>query len=189
MSKDVDLTQALTEMRKGDENVVERIFPLVYNEMRQLARAQLSNERGDHTLQATALVHEAYLRLVDQKKTDYQNRNHFFAIASQAIRRVLVDHARKKARKKRGGSAERVFLDTAVLAEDTGAHEDLVALDEALEGLCESYPTAGRIVELRFYGGLTHTEVADVLGVSERTARSHWEFARTWLFQRLREDA
>jgi len=190
MKPELDLTQALADLRKGDTDVVERIFPLVYDEMRRLARIHLSGERPDHTLQATALVHEAYLRLVDQRQTDYQNRNHFFAIAAQAIRRVLVDHARKKARKKRGGGVEaRALLDTAVLHGDARAQEDLLALDEALSNLTKTYPTAGRVVELRFYGGLTHAETADVLEVSERTTRNHWEFARTWLFQQLRDEA
>lgn len=185
MSVAPDITQSLRAARTGDASAVDRLFPLVYGEMKRLAQAHLAHERPDHTLQATAVVHEAYLRMVDQRRTDWHDRNHFFAIAAQAMRRVLVDHARRRARQKRGGGRARVTLTTAMLSSDPESSDDLVALEEALDALQAARPLAARVVELRFYGGLTHEEAADVLGVSERTARNHWEYARAWLFRRL----
>lgn len=182
----LEITQMLRELRSEKGQLMERLFPLVYDEMKKLARARMAQERAGHTLQATALVHEAYLRLVDQQNTDYVDRHHFFAIASQAIRRVLLDHARRRARLKRGGDPrQRNLVDTAASAWDPNDASDFMALDDALQALAASHPLAARVVELRFFAGLTHTEAADILEVSERTVRNHWEFARAWIFRRL----
>jgi RNA polymerase sigma factor (TIGR02999 family) len=181
-----DITQMLKEVTSGDDSAVRRLMPLVYDELRALAESYLRQERSDHTLQATALVHEAYVRLIKQDDVEWQNRAHFFAVAAQAIRRILVDHARARHRAKRGGGLERVRLDedVAVLEE---RDLDLVALDESLEKLAALHERQARIVELRFFGGLTLKEVAECLGVSPRTVDGDWSMARAWLRRELRE--
>jgi len=159
-------------------------MPLVYDEFRALAAHHLAGERKNHTLQPTALVHEAYLRLIDQTRVDWQGRTHFFAIGSQAIRRVLIDHARGKARAKRGGGMARVTLDDAI-ALAPQRDEDLLALDEALEKLEKLDPRQAKVVEMRFFGGMTVEEVAEALGVSKRTVEGEWTMARAWLLREL----
>lgn len=178
------VTRLVQDARGGDPRAADQLLPVLYAELRRLARARLRDERPGHTLQATALVHEVYLRLVDQTRVQWQDRNHFFAVAAQAIRRILVDHARGRARRKRGGGAPQVPLEEAV---DAAApfEVDLLELHRALDHLAAQNPLPARVVELRFFGGLTSEESAAVLGISPRTAERHWQFARAWLYQEL----
>jgi RNA polymerase sigma factor (TIGR02999 family) len=185
-SGDADITKILKRASVGDDSAVNRLMPLVYDELRALAESYLQRERPDHTLQATALVHEAYVRLIDQREVEWQNRAHFFAVAAQAIRRILVDHARSHQRAKRGGSRRRVRLDENMALLDDSTL-DLLALDEAMERLTQTHERPARIVELRFFGGLKLTEVAEVLGISPRTVDGEWSMARAWLRRELRE--
>ncbi|MGI8432244.1 MAG: sigma-70 family RNA polymerase sigma factor [Chthoniobacterales bacterium] len=173
-------TRLLIDWSRGDEVAAERLMPLVYDELRMLARGYLQRERSDHTLQATGLVHEAYLRLVDQSTTNWQNRAHFFWLAAQAMRRILVEHARRHRAEKRGGALEKIELDEA-LTPAAGRSVDLLALDDALKELAHLHPQQSQIVELRFFGGMTIEEVAEVLDVSSRTVKREWRMARAWL--------
>lgn len=175
-----DLTRILAEAGQGDSGAVERLFPLVYEELRAIASRCLGGERPDHTLQPTALVNEAYLKLVDQRRASWADRGHFFAIAAMAMRRILVNHAKARGRVKRGGGRRPVGLDAgeAILPERS---VDLVALDEALTRLAEIDADQAKIVELRFFAGLTVEEVAAVRGVSVRTVHYDWAMARAWL--------
>ena len=173
----------LQEIRQGDERAVDEVIPLVYEDLRALAAYYLQRERPNHTLQPTALVHEVYMRLAQQRKVDAECRTQFIRIASQQIRRVLVDHARSKGRLKRGGGAVRVTLTDGVAAR--GPDFDLIALNEALERLNEQSSEDRTIVELKYFGGLTEPEIAEVLGMSERSVRRRWSFAKTWLFREL----
>jgi RNA polymerase sigma factor (TIGR02999 family) len=161
------------------------LTPLVYSELRRLARRHLSRERSDHTLQSTALVHEAYLRLVDQRNVQWQNRAHFFGVAAQLIRRILIDHARARQAGKRGAGACLLSLDEALDAPSGGRPLDVVALDDALEQLTKIDPRQSRIVELRFFAGLTVQETAEVLNVSTPTVNREWNAAKAWLFREL----
>jgi RNA polymerase sigma-70 factor, ECF subfamily len=188
MSKRTDVTNILKRASAGDDSAVNRLLPLVYDELRALAESYLQRERPDLTLQATALVHEAYVRLVKQEDVEWQNRAHFFALAAQAIRRILVDHARGRERVKRGGDRQRVRLDED-LAAPGDRDLDLLAIDEALLSLTQLHPRQAQIVELRFFGGLSLKEVAEVLKVSPRTVDGDWSMARAWLRRELREDA
>ncbi len=184
-----EVTEALLALRGGSPEAMERLLPLVYDQLRRVARRQLGREETGHTLTTTALVHEAYLRLVDQTRTDWQDRVHFFAVASGAMRRVLIDHARRHRAVRRGGSPEgtpavRVALDSLALPSVDRA-ESLLALDEALERLADFDPSLARVVEYRFFGGLTEEEVATALGVSRRTVARSWAAARGWLYDEL----
>jgi RNA polymerase sigma factor (TIGR02999 family) len=179
-----DVTRLLHDWSGGDEEAAERLMPLIYDELRRLADAYLRRERSDHTLQPTALVNEAYLRLVDQSRVDWQNRHHFYGIAAQMMRRVLVDHAREHAAEKRGGPRRKVSLDESDIPTDERA-ADLVALDEALRKLAEVFPRKGRVVEMRFFGGFSVEETAGVLGVSDKTVMREWESAKLWLYREL----
>ena len=180
------ITQLLVEWGKGDQAALDRLAPLVYEELRRMARTYLRGERPDHTLQATALVHEAYLRLVDQHSVSWQNRAHFFGIASQMMRRILVNHATARAADKRGGGAQKLALDEAAgLAE--GREAELIALDEALKELEKLDQRQGRIVELRYFGGLSIEETAEVLDLSPATVKREWSTARLWLRRRLKQ--
>lgn len=179
-----EVTQILHDWSGGDADAPERLMPLVYNELRRLARIFLAKERGAHTLQPTALVHEAYLRLVDQTRVSWQNRAHFYGIASSMMRRVLIDHARAHATEKRGGDAIRLSLDDMQIPLEQRA-AGLLALDEALEKMSQMDERKGRIVELRFFGGLSDEEIAEVLGVSTRTVLRDWKTARLWLYREL----
>jgi RNA polymerase sigma factor (TIGR02999 family) len=183
MPEPEDVTGLLDRLGAGDRNVVDRLLPLVYQKLRELAQRQVRAERRDNSLQATALVHEAYLKLVNQREVKWQNRAHFVAVAGQAIRRILVDHAREKARLKRGGGRDRVVLDEAVAAFERDA--DLLDLDVALAKLELASPDRARLVEMRFFGGLSMDEIAEVLGVSVATVNREWRFARAWLFRQL----
>jgi RNA polymerase sigma factor (TIGR02999 family) len=182
-----NVTRMLIDWSGGDRNVAERLMPLVYEELRGLARQYLQREREDHTLQATGLVHEAYLRLVDQTTTTWRDRAHFFAVAAGVMRRVLVDYARKHRAAKRGGGLEKIQLDEAVLLLPE-RDVDLVALDEVLKDLEKLDPRQSQTVELRFFGGLTVEEVAEVLGISPRTVKREWRLARAWLRREIKND-
>lgn len=170
-------------VENGNEAVRNELMTLVYNELRVLAQSYLRHERADHTLQATALVHEAYLRLTQQGNIVWRNREHFIGVAAQMMRRILVNHAVRRKRGKHGGSLKLSLAEVENLM--TGEDVNLIALDEALKKLAFDYPQGSRIVELRFFGGLSNAETARVLGVSERTVERGWRFARTWLLDEM----
>jgi RNA polymerase sigma factor (TIGR02999 family) len=178
------VTRLLQRWSDGDEQAIGKLMPLVYSELRGLASRHLRAERSDLTLETSALVHEAYLKLIDQSRVQWRNRAHFFAIAAQTMRRILVDHARSRGSKKRGGEVRKVVLDEAVqVARDQPI--DLVALDDALKLLADTDPEKSRLVEMRFFGGLTHDEIAEVMQVSTSTVERHWRMARAWLFKTM----
>ena len=187
MASGADITQLLMDARDGDSRAADRLLPLLYDRLRALAQELMQQERLGHTLQATALVHEAYLKLVDQKRAQWQNRAHFFAVAAQGIRRILVDHARGHGRAKRGGARAKLTLNEE-LAATYDEVVDVVALDEALAQLAESHPQHARITEMRFFAGLTIEEAAAVLGMSTRTVDRQWRYARAWLYKALSGD-
>ena len=174
------VTRVLIDWSKGEQGAAERLMPLIYDELRQIARGYLQHERADHTLQATGLVHEAYLRLVDQTVTSWQSRAHFFGVAACVMRRVLVDHARRHRAEKRGGTWEKLEFDEA-LAAGLPRNLDLVALDDALQKLAKVDPRQSQVVELRFFGGLTTEEIGAALAISPRTVKREWRMARAWL--------
>jgi RNA polymerase sigma factor (TIGR02999 family) len=181
------VTRALDAVRRGEPCAAEQLLPLVYDELRRLAAARLALEPSGQTLQATALVHEAYLRLVGRDpESPWDGRGHFFAAAAEAMRRILVENARRKRRVRRGGGRRRVSLDLDRLVPSAGgAEHDLLALDEALTRLAIDEPAAADIVNLRYFGGLTTAQSASVMGVSLRTANRHWAYARAWLYHEL----
>ncbi len=181
-------TRLLVEWSNGNREAAAGLMPLVYEELRQIARGYLQRERSDHTLQATGLVHEAYLRMVDQKTTNWKNRAHFFGVAAQIMRRILVDHARHHQAEKRGGEWSKVTFDEAV-ALSPSRSIDLIALDDALRDLANLNPQHSQIVELRFFGGLTVEEVAEVLDTSQRTVEREWRMARAWLRRQIFGDS
>ena len=175
------VTRLLIRLTEGDNAALDALLPAVYDELRRLAANYLRRERVGHTLQPTALVHEAYLRLVDQTRVEWQNRAHFFGVAAQMMRRILVDHARGQQAEKRGGDVQKISLDENIDVSALRASE-LVALDEALERLAELDPQKSRLVELRFFGGLSVEETAEVMGVSAPTVKRHWRLAKAWLY-------
>jgi RNA polymerase sigma factor (TIGR02999 family) len=175
-----EVTQLLADWSGGDESALERLTPLVYEELRRIAARQMRRERVGHTLQTTALVHEAYLQLVGQKGTRWENRSHFYGVAASAMRRILVDYARQHNREKRGGQARKVALDEAAAVTAEPAI-DLLALDEALDGLSKIDTRKARMVELRYFGGLSVDETAEVLRVSPATVLHDWTLAKAWL--------
>jgi RNA polymerase sigma factor (TIGR02999 family) len=182
-----EVTQILGAIEQGDPGASEKLLPLVYDELRKLAAARLAREAPDHTLQATALVHEAYLRLVDTEKVqNWGGKGHFFAAAAEAMRRILVESARRKMRHKHGGGHRRVDLPEQGTPADA-ADEELLALDEALTKLAEEEPVAARIVNLRHFAGLGHEDIAAALGITVYLARQKWTYARAWLRQALGE--
>ena len=182
-----EVTRLLAAWGGGDGSALDRLLPLVERELHQLAHRQMGRERPDHTLQTTALVNEAYLKLVDQKRARWQNRAHFFAIAARIMRRILIDHARGRANLKRGGGAPKVSLDEAAFVSDDRAAE-LIALDEALDRLAELDGRKARVVELRYFGGLSVEEAAEVLGVHPDTVTREWRRAKAFLHRELRKD-
>jgi RNA polymerase sigma factor (TIGR02999 family) len=179
-----DVTQLLVQWKDGDTAALDRLMPMVYRELRLIAGRFLSHERPGHTLQSTALVHEAYLRLVDQSRIDWQSRAHFFGVAATIIRNILVDHARARHAAKRGGSMPALSLDEAV-AIPQKRDVELIAIDDALLTLSQLDPQQSRIVELRFFGGLTIEETAEVLHISASTVKRDWILAKTWIFRAL----
>jgi RNA polymerase sigma factor (TIGR02999 family) len=179
------VTELLVSWSNGDQQALDRLTPLVYGELRRLAARYLRRERSDHTLQSTALVHEAYLRLIDQKHVRWQNRAHFFGVAAQMIRRILVDHARGKQAAKRGSGGWKLSLDEAIATPEQ-RDLDLVALDDALGGLAKIDPQQSRVVELRFFAGLSIEETAEVLRISPATVKRDWTAAKAWLYREMR---
>ena len=183
----LEVTQLLIDWSKGSQDAFKQLYPLVYEELRRLAHRYMTKERRGHTLQTTAVVHEAYLRLIDQKHVQWQNRAHFFAIASQMMRRILITHAQSHAYAKRGGGALKVSLDeAAVLSQERAS--DLIALDEALKGLTAIDPRRSQVVELRFFGGLSNEEIAEVLNISTNTVTRDWSVAKAWLHREMSKE-
>jgi len=178
-----DVTALLRDWCHGNQAVREQLFELVYDSLRKLARAHLRRERADHTLQPTALVHEAYLRLVDQNRIEWQNRAQFLGIASQMMRRILVDHARAKHADRRGGGVANVTFEDALKPIETD--DDLIRIHDALETLAKIDPKGAKVIELRYFGGLTIEEAAEVTGTSPSTVKREWMAARAWLFREL----
>jgi len=179
------VTRLLIELSEGDERAVDKLLPLVYDELRKLAGYHMKKERAAHTLQPTALVHETYLKLIDQQKCDWKNRAHFFALASQVMRRLLVNHARDRKALKRGG-ADRQQVSLSVAVNSFNKEElDILALNEALEDLSRIDERKGRIVELKFFGGLSTKEIAEILGISVATVERDWSFAKAWLYDAI----
>jgi RNA polymerase sigma factor (TIGR02999 family) len=181
-----NITQMLGQLRSGNQEVVSQLVPLLYDELRRLAAYHLRRERPNHTLQATALVNEAYLRLIDQQAVEWKNRSHFFGIAAQQIRRILVDYARSHQAAKRGGAAARVTLDEAMIVSRDNPGE-VILVDETLDRLAALDPQQAKIVELRVFGGLTVEEVAEVLGISPATVKRDWRMAKAWLTREINQ--
>jgi RNA polymerase sigma factor (TIGR02999 family) len=184
-SEQKNITEMLHEWSCGKAEVMNDLLPLIYDELHRRAAAYLRRERPNHTLQATALVHEAYLKLIDQREDNWENREHFYSIAAQAMRRILVDHARTRDRQKRGGSKENLPLEEALLAAAEERSVDLIALDEAMARLAKIDPQQERIVELRYFGGMTLDEAAKALGISRATAARDWQVAKAWLHREI----
>jgi RNA polymerase sigma factor (TIGR02999 family) len=183
-SSSTQVTELLVRWRTGDREALDALMPLVYRELRRLASHYLRQERPDHTLQGTALVHEAYFRLIGQQLPQWQNRAHFFGVAAQLMRQILVDHARSRRADKRGGGAFKLTLGVAAeLAQPIDV--DLVALDDALKALAAIDPQQGRIVELKFFAGLSNEDASEILGISTSTVKRDWTIARAWLFREL----
>jgi RNA polymerase sigma factor (TIGR02999 family) len=184
-----DVTRILSAIEQGDPSAASELLPLVYEELRKLAAARLAQEKPGQTLQATALVHEAYLRLVGSgdREQSWNSRGHFFGAAAEAMRRILLNRARDKGRLKRGGQAQKIDLENVELAADA-PHEELLALDESIERLVAESPECAAVVKLRFFAGLSIDEAAASLGISPSTAKRHWAYARAWLFDALRPD-
>jgi RNA polymerase sigma-70 factor, ECF subfamily len=185
MRKEGRVTDLLTKFTTGDSAAADEVIPLVYEELRRLAAHYLAREQPGHALQTTALVHEAYLRLVDQRQSNWRNRAHFYGAAAQVMRRILVDHARARQAEKRGGDAEHLTLDEALTFSDSQS-EELVRLDEALARLARLDARQSRVIELRFFAGLSVEETAEVIGVSPKTVKRDWSVARAWLHRELR---
>jgi len=180
-----EVTQLLIDWSNGDEHALQQLIPLVHEELRRVARRHMAHERAEHTLQATALVNEAYMRLVDIRQVRWQNRAHFFAMSARLMRRILVDFARSRGYQKRGGAAPKVTLDEAlVVSPEPGS--DLVALDEALTALAAVDPRKAQVVEMRFFGGLSVEETAEALHVSRDTVMRDWKLAKAWLLRELK---
>ena len=185
MSADSEnVTRLLQDCGAGDQQALEQLLPLIYNELRRLAHNFLYRERPGHTLQTTALVHEAYLKLIDQRDARWQNRAHFFALAAQAMRRILIDSARRHAAHKRGGPGEKLSLDEAA-GVSSEPDNNLLALDEALDALAVLDRQQSRVVELRYFGGLTIEETAEVMSLSPATVKREWAMARAWLYEAM----
>ena len=182
-----NITELLVGYGRGDKEALDQLMPVVYEELRRQAARYLRREQPGNTLQTTALIHEAYVRLVDQRNVQWQNRAHFFGIAAQLMRRILVDHARARKRVKRGGSDVRVSLNDATVAVK-GQDLDVVALDEALERLAQIDEQQSRVVELRFFSGLTVEETAEVMHISKATVKRDWSMAKAWLHRELTGD-
>jgi RNA polymerase sigma-70 factor (ECF subfamily) len=186
VSPSKELTGLLLDWSEGDQSALEKLTPLVHEELRRLAHHYMRLERPGHTLQTTALVNEAYLRLIDQKRVHFTDRTHFFALAATLMRHILVDHARERQNLKHGGGAQRVSLDEALIV-SANRHDDLMALDEALSRLADIDPRKSKVVELRFFGGLSVDETAEALGVSGVTVMREWSMAKAWLYNSLNE--
>lgn len=178
-----EITELLAEWSRGDADALAQLMPLVFDDLRQLARGHFRREPEGHTLQPTALVNEVYMKLVEQRRVQWDNRSQFFAFAAVLMRRILVDHAKARRTAKRGGDVQKLPLKEALAAAETPWNVDVLALDEALDALTEIDPRQARVVELRFFAGLTHEEIADVLEVSLSTVKRDWRTARLWLYR------
>ncbi|MFN0150178.1 MAG: sigma-70 family RNA polymerase sigma factor [bacterium] len=185
----LDTTALLLDASSGSARASDRLLAVVYDDLRGAAARLMRGERSDHTLRATELVHEAYLRLVDHTRCEWQNRAHFLAVASRAMRNILVDHARRRGSHKRGGDQVRVSFDEALVVGTESADAMLLTLERGLEKLALAHPEAARVVEMRFFGGLTNEECASVMGFSARTVSRNWEFAQAWLYREIATDA
>jgi len=188
MPEQENITELLLEFSNGKAIAVDALLPIVYDELKRLASNYLRRERSNHTLQPTALVHEAYIRLIDQTRVNWQNRAHFFGIAANVMRRILVDHARQRNAEKRGAEFQKFSLDENV-DKAVELSSELVALDDALKELAKVDPNNARLVELRYFGGLTFEETAEVMNVSVITAKRHWRVARAWLYGQINQTA
>jgi RNA polymerase sigma factor (TIGR02999 family) len=182
-----EITQLLQDWSEGDASALERLIPLVFQDLREIAGRLFRRENEVHTLQPTALVNEVYLRLIDQRKIHWQNSEQFFGTAALMMRRILVDYAKGRGAAKRGSSAVKLPLDDAIGVADMPENLDLVGLDEALTRLAELDPREGRVVEMRFFMGLSHEEIAEVLGISATTVKREWRTAKAWLFKELKK--
>lgn len=180
-----EITRILNRLPTTDPTAAAELLPVVYEELRKLARARMANELPSHTLQATALVHEAYLRLVGNDESSWANRAHFFAAAAEAMRRILIDHARHRRAVRHGGGQERIAIDEISIAAPAD-DDELLAVHDALEKLARHHPQKAELVKLKYFAGLTTDEAARVLGLSEPTAKRHWSYARAWLFREIR---
>ncbi|HEX8367457.1 MAG TPA: sigma-70 family RNA polymerase sigma factor [Pyrinomonadaceae bacterium] len=185
MQNSPDVTQLLIDWSGGDRNALEQLMPLVYRELQRIAHRHLRRESQNHTLQTTALVHEAYLKLVDQTRINWQNRAQFFGVTAQAMRRILIDRARERLSEKRGSGAERISLDDGAIDIRDERAGELLMLDEALQKLAALDPERSRVVELRYFGGLSGEETAEVMNVSLSTVMRHWRVAKAWLYKEL----
>ncbi|MDQ2855594.1 MAG: sigma-70 family RNA polymerase sigma factor [Acidobacteriota bacterium] len=185
-SSTAELTRLLQDCSDGNREALDKLLPLVYEELRRLAHSYLSRERQDHTLQTTALVHEAYMKLIDQHSVNWQNRNQFFALSAQAMRRILIDSARKHTSVKRGSGGAKISLDDAANISGETVNEALLALDVALQELEKVDAPQSKIVELRYFGGLTIEETAEVVKSSPATVKREWQMARAWLYQKIK---
>jgi RNA polymerase sigma factor (TIGR02999 family) len=179
-----DVTRILVAIEQGDAKAADELLPLVYEELRRLANRKMSREQPGQTLQATALVHEAYIRLVGSENQQWSGRTHFFAAAAESMRRILIENARRKQRQKHGGGQHRVALDDAEISIEEPS-TNLIALDEALTKLAEEEKTVAELVKLRYFAGLTLSQAAEIIGVSRRTADRYWAYARAWLYQEI----
>jgi len=183
-----NVTQLLVEFQEGNPDAADRLWSEVYDELRRIAHYKLRHERSSHTMSTTALVHEAYLKLIDQSQVEWEDRLHFFAMSSRIMRNILIDYARRRSAQKRGGDRTHVQLDDAIVSAEKSAHVFL-ALDEALKQLTELDERLGRVVEYRFFGGMQEQEIAELLGVSKRTVRRDWRKAKGWLSRALADNA
>jgi RNA polymerase sigma-70 factor, ECF subfamily len=186
MGENADVTLLLSALTRGDDGAASKLIPVVYAELRRLAGSYMRKDRSDHTLQATALVHEAYLKLVEQRSVNWQSRAHFFGVAAQLMRRILIDHARGHSRQKRGGDDQKVSLDEALIFSKQQADE-LLAVDDSLNQLAKIDPRQAKVVEMRFFGGLSIEEAAEALQVSPKTVKRDWSVAKAWLYADLKE--
>ncbi len=184
---DPEITILLKDWSRGDPEALDQLMPLVFGDLRRVARSYFSGERSGHTLQPTELVNEVFIWLMERQQVRWESRTHFFGFAAQLMRRILVDYARTRRTQKRGAGVSVTPLDEAVILAET-RDVDLVGLDEALKGLAEIDPEGSRVVEMRFFAGLTQEEIAEVLGVSKMTVRRHWTAARLWLYRELKRD-
>lgn len=187
MSDSKGVTELLIDLSNGKTRAADEILPVVYDELKRIARYYMSKESASHTLQATALVHETYLKLIDQRKVDWQNRAHFFGLAAEIMRRILVNHARDKKAEKRGGELRKISLSVAI-DEFQQKDIDILVLNESLEDLAEFDKRKAKVVELKFFGGLTTKEICEVLQVSDATVEREWTFAKAWLFSRMKNE-
>jgi len=187
MTESQEVTLLLSALTRGDEGAASKLIPAVYDELRRLAGSYMRRERVDHTLQATALVHEAYVKLIEQRSVNWQSRAHFFGVAAQLMRRILIDYARGHSRQKRGGDHKKVSLDEAIIFDEQRADE-LLAVDDSLKRLAEMDPRQARIVEMRFFGGLSVEESAEVLKISPITVIREWNKAKAWLYKAVASD-